>query len=242
VIGELRRWGHGSTELAEVRRHFGLLLVYPTFYVFSEAHLCACDRRWGGPSHRVLNHPHYVWIVIGWECFVAGAEIDDFACAAGPGAAAAEDFAAGEAADHEGAFGFGDVEEFAVHFFVGQDEMVFDAFDDGVAGAGDPEDFAFVLELAPFEVAAGAHEPFEDAGEVAAVEDDEAHAGEDAFVELVDDFIDDVVVGHVSPPGHDVGVLDHVVGQAVHRLIEGGGADFQAGGLAEVGGDDLPLG
>src|SRR5262245_47927337 len=56
-----------------------------------------------------------VWILVDRKRFVAGAEIDDFALAASPRAAAAEDFAPFEPADREQLVRLRDVEVLAVH-------------------------------------------------------------------------------------------------------------------------------
>src|SRR2546423_1867337 len=106
---------------------------------------------WRRPLHGVLNYPHHVLVVIGWERLMPGAEINHPAGAARPGASGAEDFAAAEAADQEGTLGLGNVEEFAVHFLAGKDEVVLDSIDNGMAGAGHPENLALVQLLAPFE-------------------------------------------------------------------------------------------
>ena len=75
----------------------------------------------GGPAHCVFDDFEDIGIVIRWKHLMPRPEINNAAEAARPGAAAAEDFAAAEAADQEGAFGFGNIEEFAVHFLAGDD-------------------------------------------------------------------------------------------------------------------------
>jgi len=51
------------------------------------------------------------------------------------------------------------------------------------------------------------------------VEADEAHTLQDSRADLPCHFILDPVVGHVPPPGHDIGASEHLVGQAVIGLI-----------------------
>ncbi len=178
-----------------------------------------------GPFDSVGEDAADFRLVIGGEGLVAGTEVDDFAFAAGPGAAGAEDVSAFEPGDHDEFIGGGDVEMFAVHFFVGDVEMFGEAVGDFVGGVEDPETFK-LAGFAPFEAALGAHEFAERVGIVGGVEDDEAHAFEDAVVDFFDNVIGDFVVGSVAPPGHDVGVVEDVVGEAVVRGIEGGGSDF----------------
>jgi hypothetical protein len=188
----------------------------------------------GGPVDGVGEDAADFGLVVGGEGFVAGAEVDDFAFAAGPGAAGAEDVTAFEPGDHDEFVGGGDVEEFAVHFFVGDVEVFGEAVGDFVGGVDDPEAFE-LAGLAPFEAAAGAHEFAEGLGEVGGVEKDDAHTFEDALVDFGGDFVADIVVGHVAPPGHDVGVGEEFVGEAVVGGVEDGGADLDL--VAEVFGD-----
>ena len=44
-------------------------------------------------------------------------------------------------------------------------------------------------------------------------------------------------MGHVAPPDEDIGVVDHVLGQAVLRLVEGCGAHLESARLLEALGD-----
>src|SRR4051812_24999074 len=55
----------------------------------------------GGPDDGVRDDALDALVVVDGKCLVAGAEVDDFAFAATPGAAAAKNFAAFEPADGE---------------------------------------------------------------------------------------------------------------------------------------------
>ena len=90
--------------------------------------------------------------------------------------------------------------------------MVVDVFDDRMARVGDPEDFALVGVFTPFEIAARAHQFLEDLGEVPAVEDDQAHAFEDAVINALDDQILRFAVISVAPPDEHIGVVQHLFG------------------------------
>ncbi len=59
---------------------------------------------------------------------------------------------------------------------------------------------------------------------MARVQDDQAHAIEDVPMHPVDDDVGDPVVCHVAPPGEHVSPLQHLVGEPVLRLIQGGSA------------------
>ena len=77
----------------------------------------------------------------------------------------------------------------------------------------------------------------EDLRPVPGVQDDEAHAGEHVAVDALDDLVGDLAVGGVAPPGEDVGLGEHLLGQAVLGVVERRGA--HDGALAEVGLDAL---
>ena len=64
---------------------------------------------------------------------------------------------------------------------------------------------------------------------------DQAHAVEDALVDAIDDFVGDLLVVHVAPPEHDVGVVDDVGVEAVLGIVEDAGADGEAAGLVAGG-------
>src|SRR6185437_809893 len=112
-----------TRRLNGVVRFCALLLLKPTQLPVSELDLWECRIR-RSPLDGVFDHFQHVFIVVGWKRFVARAEVDDLASAAGPGAPRAEYCPAAEAADEEGAFGLGDVEEFAVHFLAREDEII----------------------------------------------------------------------------------------------------------------------
>jgi hypothetical protein len=60
------------------------------------------------------------------------------------------------------------------------------------------------------------------------VEHDQAHPLQHALVYAVDHRIVDLVMGHVPPPGQDIGVGENRVRQAVLRLVERRDADLEA--------------
>src|SRR5271155_5183921 len=154
------------------------------------------------PLDGILDHFQNIGVEIGGKCFMAGAEIDDFSGAARPRASAAKDFAAAEAADQKNSLGLGDVEELAVHFLVIEDEMIVDSLRDGMAGTGDPQNFALGRILAPFQIATRAHQFFEDLGKMSAVQHQQAHAVlSNTIADAIDHGIGNVAVSGVAPPG-----------------------------------------
>ncbi len=56
------------------------------------------------------------------------------------------------------------------------------------------------------------------------VEHQQAHPAEHPPVHQVHHLVGDAGVGGVSPPGEDVGVVQHIGGEPVLRLVLGGGA------------------
>ena len=187
-----------------------------------------------GVGYDLLN----LWIVIGGVGFMARAEVENLALAASPSGAGSEDLATGKPADEEEFVRGGNAEGFAIHLLGRELDVGADALGDGVGRADVPEAF-LVSGLAPSEGASVAHEGLEDLGVVAAVEDDETHAFEDAGANLGDDGVGDVSVGHVAPPSKDVSLLEDSVGEAVLGFVEGGGADSEVGVFSKGVGDGL---
>src|SRR5690606_20515538 len=136
-------------------------------------------------------------------------------------AAAAEDVTAGKPTDEDKLIRLRDVEMFAIHFSMGNFELFRQPGGNGVASSDDPVPF-LLTGLAPFKVAGGAHEPDEDFGEVARMENDQAHPiFNDPLLNAVDDFVADAVVRFVTPPDEDVGRIKHLFAEAVFRLFQG---------------------
>lgn len=180
-----------------------------------------------GPENGVVNDLFDRVEVVSGVGFVSGAEVKYLAVASVVAVTAAEDFAAFEPGDEYLFVGSGDAKGFAVHFLHVDFEIAVDAFRNGVAGVGYPEAFLFA-SFAPAEGTGGAHEAFENLGEVAGMEDDEAHAFEDSCLDAVDDFVVHLIVGAVAPPGEDVGVFEAFFSEAVFGFLQGGGGHIEA--------------
>src|SRR3712207_9549894 len=60
----------------------------------------------------------------------------------------------------------------------------------------------------------------EDLREVPGVQDQQAHAAEHVALHTLHDFVADVRVGDVSPPEQDVGLCEHLLGEAVLFVTE----------------------
>ena len=59
------------------------------------------------------------------------------------------------------------------------------------------------------------------------MQDDETHAVEDPRVDPLDDRLGHLVMGHVPPPGQDIGAGEDLVREALVGLIEGRGPDLE---------------
>src|SRR4051812_42153348 len=103
-------------------------------------------------------------------------------------------------------------------------KMVVEAIGNGVCRIDDPEAF-FFARFTPFEVASCSHEALENLREVTGVQDDQTHAFKNTLMDFGDDLVFDVIMRHVSPPDQDVGFGKDFIGEAMFRLIKGGGAD-----------------
>ncbi len=157
--------------------------------------------------------------MIGRIGFMAGAEVEDVACATAPGEAGSEDFAALEPGNEDGFQRLRYGELLAVHFLVFQHEIVVDTGCDRVARVDGPEAFA-LAGLAPLQRAGRAHQALEDLREVAGVQNEKAHAFPDALGDTLDDDIGNGAVVLVAPPGEDIGFGEAGFGQAVFRLLQ----------------------
>ena len=61
---------------------------------------------------------------------------------------------------------------------------------------------------------------------MAGMQEDHAHAVQHPLAYPFYHFVGNFIVGHVSPPDQHVRVVQHFLGQAVLRLVQGGGAYF----------------
>ncbi len=85
-----------------------------------------------------------------------------------------------------------------------------------------------LTNLAPLQVARCSHQCSEDLGEVAGVQHDKPHARQHPCVHPLHYLVADLAVRHVPPPHQDVSVVQHILSQAVLRLIKGGGSGLEA--------------
>src|SRR5918993_4046237 len=69
------------------------------------------------------------------------------------------------------------------------------------------------------------------------MEHDQAHAAEHPLVYLLDYFVRDLVVGHVTPPDEYVSSIQYLIGEPVLGLIEGRRTDLEAA-LGQHGDED----
>src|SRR5215208_7507261 len=69
------------------------------------------------------------------------------------------------------------------------------------------------------------------------MEHDQAHAAEHALVYLLDNFVRDVVVGHVAPPEEHVRSIQYLIRKPVLGLVEGCRTDLEAA-LGQHDGED----
>ena len=66
------------------------------------------------------------------------------------------------------------------------------------------------------------------------MQDDEAHAVQNALVHAVHDFIRNLVVRHMAPPDQHVRAVQHLLRQPMLRLPQRGGSDVHTGVLQKV--------
>src|SRR5829696_6144039 len=181
-------------------------------------------RRRGGPVDGVPNRVPHVGIVVRGVGLVAGAEVEDPAAPPLVAAAAPENLPSSEPAHEDELLGWRYVEGLAVHLLL-QLDVLPQTLDYRVPWCYHPEPLAVVV--APLQVAARAHEPLEDLGEVPGVEHYKAHATEHLFVDPLDNLVGDLAVGYVSPPEKHVRRVEDLLCEAVIGLVEGGSPDLE---------------
>ena len=150
---------------------------------------------------------------------MAGSEIEDASVSAGEGHAASEDLAALVPGDEHGVVRTGDVEPFPVHLRMRQFEIFRQSGCDRMGGFHHPHAFP-LADFAPAQIGGCSEHPHENFGFMAGVKNNQSHAGEDAFLDPVDDLVADLSVGAVPPPEQNVGIVEHFLGETMIRLFQ----------------------
>ena len=138
---------------------------------------------------------------------MAGAEIEDIAGTTTPGETRTENLTALEPGNEDGLERLRYGKLLAIHLLVFQLEMLGQAGGDRVAGIDGPQAFAFA-RLAPLQCARRTHQALERLGEVAGMQDDEAHAFPDALGDALHNVILNCAVVLVAPPDENVGLVE----------------------------------
>src|SRR5699024_4614788 len=182
------------------------------------------------PPDAVGDHTAHVPVVVDGIVLVTGAEVEDLPLAAAEGAAGAEHLSPAEGGDEHELVGDGDVEVLAVHLLLVDHDRVGHALGDRVGGVHRPHQLAVGL-VAPPQSAGGAHQAGEGLGPVTRVEHHQPHAGQHVLLHPLGDLVGDLAVGHVPPPGEDVGLREHLLREAVLGVVQEG----------DAGGDSVPV-
>lgn len=185
------------------------------------------------PADGVGNDPQDVGVAVDGQGLVTGPEVEDLAVAALEGATGTENLAALEPRDEDQFVGIGDAEGLAVHLGVRQLKILANAFGDRVTGVDVPQAF-FLALLAPFQAAGGAEQATQNLRVVTGMQHDQPHALLDALLHAVHDRILDGLMRHVPPPGHRIGLAQHLFGQPVLGLVKRGDARRDAVRLGSV--------
>src|SRR5215217_5713164 len=177
------------------------------------------------PLHRVGQNPLDIGVPVHRVLLITGREVEDLALAAPPATARPEDLASAEAGDEDQFIGAGDVEVLAVHLLLADHDRLRHSPGYGMGRRHRPNEFN-LSGIAPCQRAGGAHQPDEDLGEVRGVQDQQAHAAENALMHPIDHLIINLSVGGVAPPGQHVCTCQHLPRQSVLWLILGGGTNL----------------
>src|SRR5262249_23035962 len=150
---------------------------------------------------------------------VAGAEIEYFAAPTLVAAAATEDFAALEPAYEDQHVRCGNIKWLAVHLLLGDFDIISDAFHNRMSWFAHPQPFG-LSGLAPFQIAGSAHHSLEKFRFMARMQHEQTHPIQYILLYAIHHMILDFIVQHVAPPRQDIGLAQHVIGQAMLWLVE----------------------
>ncbi len=157
---------------------------------------------------------------------MAGTEVEHASEAALQREAAAEHLAALEPRHEDHMRVTGDHKGLAVHLLVGDVEVLGYAGGDRVRGIDAPDALQFP-DLPPVQFAAGAVQLAEDLGHMSRVHHQQPHAVPHALAHPRHDGVIYLVVRRVSPPEQHVRGIQHILREAVFRLLQRGGADHE---------------
>ena len=176
------------------------------------------------PSYSVLDNLLNVLVLEGLVGLVTGLEIENSAVSACECATASEYLAAVEPAHEDYILGIGNIEGLAVHLLGIENEGLVNSRSDGVVGLNSPD--ALSCAVSPLEITGGAAELAEDLGVVARMENYESHSAENSLMYSVNYLIGYLVMSHVSPPDHNVGVVHYCLSKTALLVVESCGANL----------------
>ena len=184
------------------------------------------------PSYSVLDNLLNVLVLEGLVGLVTGLEVEDSAVAACEGATASEYLAAVEPTHKDYILGIGNIKGLAVHLLGVENEGLVNSCSDGVVGLNCPD--ALSCAVSPLEITGGAAELAEDLGVVAGVKNYESHSAKHSLMYSVYYLIGYLVVRHVSPPDHNVGVVNYCLCKTALLVVKSSGANLDVVALKYV--------
>ena len=176
------------------------------------------------PSYSVLYYLLNVLVLEGLVGLVTGLEVENSAVSARKGATASEYLAAVEPAHEDDILGIGNIKGLAVHLLGIENECFVNSCSDGVVGLNCPD--ALSCTVSPLEITGGAAELTEDLGVVARVQNYESHSAKNSLMYSVYDLVGHLVVSHMSPPDHNVGVVNYCLSKTALFIVESCGANL----------------
>ena len=176
------------------------------------------------PSYSVLDNLLNVLVLEGLVSLVTGLEVEDSAVSACEGATASEYLAAVEPTHKDDILGIGNIEGLAVHLLGIENEGLVNSRSDGVIGLNCPD--ALSCAVSPLEITGGAAELAEYLGVVARMENYESHSAKYSLMYSLYYLIGYSVVCHVSPPDHNVGVVNYCLSKTALLVVKSSGANL----------------
>ena len=221
----------GLPELILQRRHAGAAVDVLDLY------------RWGHVFGRVDQHPLDLLILIVGIGFVAGLEIEDFACSPAEHTAGAEDLSALVPADKDQLIRLRNQERLRIHLLLSQIDIGAYALDNGMGRIDRPDPGGGAV-LTPAKLPGGSQQPLEGLGDMPGMEHDQTHAAQHPIRHPLGGFIRNLLMMGMTPPEQHVRIVQHLLGQSVLRLVQGGEAHLKGRVLSQSFPDALmePLG
>src|SRR6266542_4486686 len=174
---------------------------------------------WCGPACGVSNDTLHIGMVIRWQRLMAGTKIEDLARAACVAATTSEDLATCKPAHKDQCLRGRNIEVLTIHLFVLDLDIFTKTLHNRMTRRYNPETLT-IATLAPLQSTGRPHQASEDLCIVTRVEHNEPHSIQHTLLHTRDNLITHLLMSLMPPPDKHIGRLQHLIRQAVLRLIQ----------------------